>query len=257
MSTMPAPDRIDLLYERLIEFRARRRLVSFVGGALVWLALTFALLIATSLLAGLFTFAAAARTALLIAWLAVPLACAVRLCLLPLLRGYTDQELARRIEESLPDLNNSFINAVQLAGDESAASSELLRRAADEAATAAVDCDVRSAVSWSTIRRRATALLIVILASASLIVAAGGTLRHGALSILRPGRFVPRIGLVRIVSVEPGDVQGHIRGEPFSVQVTLQEAAPTECDARLFILSNDRPEIGHELIPLESGRTRF
>ena len=65
----------------------------------------------------------------------------------PLFHPRTDAEVARHIEEALPELNNALINAVHLAHDELVQQPGLVRRAIEESADTSAGTNFSKAIS--------------------------------------------------------------------------------------------------------------
>jgi hypothetical protein len=139
----------------------------------------------------------------------------------PVLRRLTDEEVARHVEQALPEIRNGLINAVQLARDDMAPSKELVDAAITETASTSARHDFRLAVSTSFLTRLGTvsAALVIVLFLFSVMFP--GRLGNALLRVLYPtDRTLPVVGSVEIVDITPSHSPVIVVfGDPLEVKV--------------------------------------
>jgi hypothetical protein len=235
------------IHDDLTAFRDQVRSTRVLAGFLTFLTvlaggvLVFSFLAGTNTLA--FLRAPLVRWTALIALIACAATTFLALVLRPLLWNPTFDALARSIEERIPDLDNAYINAVQLARERRSDSPLLLIRAMDECRSRTRQFDIASAVDKSGFKRRAIAGGIVAALLLIYMLAAPASFSAGLSMLVNPSRFVPSVGAVRIAYIKPGSVEV-IRGQDVTLDVGLRAALKTipSGRVRMIAIGGDRTE---------------
>jgi tetratricopeptide (TPR) repeat protein len=138
----------------------------------------------------------------------------------PAFKRLTDEEVARHIEEALPEVGNNLINAVQLSRDELAPSKELVDAAITETAAASAKQNLRLAVSPRLLTRLSIVGAGLLAALLLFSVLFPGRLGNALLRVVYPtDRTLPAVGSVEIVEMTPASSPvAVVFGEPLEVK---------------------------------------
>jgi len=172
------------------------RLAAVAGGPSHWLRLVQAVWMVWLMASGLY-------------WVARPLILRPR----PL-------EVAQLVETRVPGLHNGLTNSLLLARRDDLANSPWLPPIFQEILGATHDKPLAQAVRFSDLRPMGVrlAFILVPILVLALVPSLGRILRHGWSQMLHPTAFVPAVGLVRDIEVQPGDIT-LVCGQPLEVTI--------------------------------------
>ena len=213
-----------VLADRLSVVRDRWRTSRVLAGALQLAAGFSALVLLLAGAEALFHFPDGVRWALLALSLLAAGAGLALLVARPMVERIPLERVARLAETREPELGNLLIAGLQLGGDEvRPVGQDLIAATIERAAASAAALDPSVVVD----RRRRARLAQIAGASLLLLVAvfALAPARMGSAleRLLAPGRFIPQVGSVKILAVEPGDATV-VAGSDVTVTVRI---APT------------------------------
>ena len=252
----PHPD-FQAVLHALAAVDRRRRRIHLLAGTLATVALTVGVALAGCWLAASLSLQPWLRASLLGLIATTAIVSTAWWIVRPALSRHTTEQSARWIEQRLGGLENRLINAVQLAHEHAADRAPMLRAAVHEASQATGAVDPIKVVPSTRLKRWA-GLSAVVLAAAILYASlAWGHLATGLASVIHPGRFVPHLGHVEILSVEPGDATLSA-GDSLEVKVTAQLPAATQPpQTRLFVSRPDAADHSWPMQPLAEDTGRF
>lgn len=225
MATRSQPTSASRIHDDLTFLRDHQKSARILAGFLGFAAAVttgvflFAFLAGSNLLPALR--APAARWTALLVIIASSAAAFVLYVMRPLLWRPTYESLARMAEENIDGLDNSLINAVQLAKARRSSSPLLLFRAIDECLERAGRFNILAAVDRSALKKRAVFAAVVFAAAAIYFLAAPQSFAAGLSMLLSPSRFVPSVGSARIAQVSPGDAE-FLKGRPITIEAALE-----------------------------------
>ncbi len=217
----------------------------------------------------LFRLPQAMLAALFLAWAGVSLA-AFSFLIGRLRRGRrTLAATARRVELAFPELESHLINIVQFAEQDGSSADPFRQAALAQAAAAVGDFSFdRVATRESRLRRFALCMqtprdllesslvLGAILGFALVMNAIVPTWASSTRRLLHPFAFVPSVGSVKIVQVNPGDAEVLIGSAlQISVRVANPGAGTRALPATLFVRQADKPESALVMLPGENNQT--
>jgi len=237
MTTLEAYERYPEIIARLERTRSRWRAVLTGQGLATFVVMAAGSLLLVTAVAGFVAVPGWIRAVMLYGTLLTWGVGLVRSAIWPLFRDATAEQVARRIERAMPGLDNRLINAVQLAHDTHVPSPVLVNQVIRETAETLEGQDVtraidRRALAW----RSGVALgLVVLLAAYGLFWP--HRFQNAVNRIWHYNAYVPFVGRVRLVNVQPGDCSVVV-GESVTVRVTIDNPAGRMHDARLYA----RPE---------------
>jgi hypothetical protein len=132
-------------------------------------------------------------------------------------------QIARFIEQALPEVRNDLINSVLLSRDREQTSPELVELAIREAVARSGRVDIVKSISLTPLKRwgiaAGAAALLLILTS----LMAPNLMNRGMAAIFSPTQYLAQVGSVKILQVNPGDDQAFI-GEHLTVTATIDNA---------------------------------
>lgn len=258
----------EAVIERLDATRQRWWLFTLLTTGFMATCLSLGTLLAFVLCDALVTFSQTMLTLLFVTWALLTLALAFG-GMRRLLRSQRSLEAtARRIEAELPELGSHLINLVQLAGEGSEASTQrhpavgvagpeaiaFDEAAARRAAAQVGDVAMATAADRQTRRRRFLCCmqtprdmvesLVVLMVLGAIALACHVCLASwdtAASRLMRPWEFVPSVGLVKIVSVTPGDADV-ILGGSLQITATIENPEATPHQAVLFMTAEGGEE---------------
>lgn len=256
------------ILDRLDETRNRWWLFSLLCG--VVLALT------VSLAAALFAVLADAWLQLSRGWLiamsaaciAVPVLALASLIRRVLRRERSLAAAARRVELSLPELGSDLINLVQLSQSANGAPESFRQAAVAEAAARLAPARFAEAAGRETRWRRfvlglqtprdlaeQAAVLVVLVSLAGLLAAVMPQWSSSTSRLLRPWQFVPQVGKVKIVDVQPGNVEVPL-GAKLDISARIVNPRHAEHSATIFVSSGGKAETARPMLA-DEGHERF
>jgi hypothetical protein len=206
-------DQLDAVGQKYRGFLLVRGIMLFVATALV-----------VSMGAGLlgFLLREGVVTMLVLAgWLAAVLAAGAWFVLKPLLMRPRPLEVARLVETKIPDLYNGLTNSVQLAAATDLHSNPWLPAIFDEVLVATRRRSIDQAVRIADLKPLAIRLGGVMLASLLLLAIFPRPFMQGWKQLFRPTTFVPAVGRMEIVDIQPKEAT-LIAGQPLEIVVTAK-----------------------------------
>ncbi|MFW5841532.1 MAG: hypothetical protein ACOCZE_13195, partial [Planctomycetota bacterium] len=135
-------------------------------------------------------------------------------------------QMARQIEQVLPEVRNDLINAILLAEDDQQISAELVQQAIYESQSRSEQIDLRRSVSLRPLRNWSIAAGLALLAAGAFAFLQPGVLQR-ALIAARPGAYVPHRNLLVLEELTPGDATVFI-GQPVTIRATIAPPADGE-----------------------------
>ncbi len=241
MTTLQQHPALGELVDRLEGVRTRWWLVGVVTGALAAITVALLTLLAVALAAGYWPDQPPKllRWGLLLAGAASLAFAGVWLFARRLLARRNPAQTARFIEQAIPEAHNDLINSLLLARDESAGSPELVDRAIAEAVARTRSIDLARSVSLTATRRWGLAALVAALAVSAFAMLQPGRIQRGLAAVIHPGRYVPHINTLELVSLQPGDATVFAEDRVAFV-ATFRE--PVDDDVRREVVIEGRDE---------------
>jgi hypothetical protein len=133
-------------------------------------------------------------------------------------------QIARFIEQALPEIRNDLINSVLLSRDREQASPELVELAIREAALRSAKVDIVRSISMTPLKRWGIACGL----AGALMVLAGLSapqlMNRGLAAIFSPTQYLAQVGSVKILQVDPGDASAFL-GETLTITAAIDNAA--------------------------------
>ncbi len=247
------------IHDDLTAFRDATRSTAVLSGFLALVAAAAALVLAFSLAAGLgvlpFLRWPLVRWAALAVVSGTALAGLAVLVVRPFLWNPTFDALARMAEERIDDLDNAYINAVQLSRERRSESPLMLFRAVDECLARARRFDIMAAVDRRVLRRNGVAAALAVAALLAYGFLAPGSFSSGVAMLVNPSRFVPAVGAARIAYVKPGDLEV-VRGQEVTVDVGLERALKAAPSGWVTVVTEGADEARKELLALSPTQLR-
>jgi hypothetical protein len=143
----------------------------------------------------------------------------------PLLFRPRPLEMARLVEGRIDGLCNGLTNSLLLSRADDLAGSPFLPSIFREIAVMLADRPVAAAIRWSDLRVRAIWLGAIALPFAVAAVAMPAKVAHGWAQMFRPGAFVPAIGSMHLINVDPGDTS-RVSGQPLEIAIDAAGILP-------------------------------
>ena len=171
----------------------------------------------------------------------------------PILTPKREREVARHIEEGLPELQNLLINAVQLVHDRAAQSDDLVASAIEESARETNSLDFRKAVSLRALRRKALLCAVTAAFLVGFAFLSPGRFGNALERVLFPTRLIPALGRAKIVEVRPGDCSILV-GQGVSFEILADHDEEFQPKASLTYQHDGSPERVIELAYLGAER---
>jgi hypothetical protein len=163
-------------------------------------------------------------------WIATLAAALVVWLLRPLLMRPRPLEVARLIESRIEGMNNGLTNTLLLARAADLVDSPWLGQIFAEVASESSRKPLNSAVRLSDLRPKVLRLGLALLPFIVVAVLFPSALAQGWQQMFRPAAFVPSMGMMRIISVDPGDAT-RVLGQP--LEITLLASGPRRPDATI------------------------
>lgn len=215
------PEEFSPIASNLETLGAKFRLAEIMGGAARFAAVTFPAITLALFFVGYFALPTWLNIALGLLALAAIVLAYFRWVHVPLWRRPTYGQIARWIEEHAPqanvELHNELINAVLLADEYQKTSDAIAKRemagrrspwipqVLREIERKLGTLDLAQTVPWRLQQRRWLFAGVVLLACLLLVLLSPASFSHAFAVYARPNQFVPRVGAVKILKVEPGN----------------------------------------------------
>ncbi|MGH7213252.1 MAG: hypothetical protein ACREIT_00505 [Tepidisphaeraceae bacterium] len=230
MSQLSRPANYLLIEDQLDAVGQKYRVQVLVRGAILWVA--FAVL--SSLVAGLaahFTGQGTGAMIVLAMWLAWLVVSAAVWVLRPLLMHPQPVEVARLVESKLPGLHNGLTNSVLLARSSDLRENPWLPVIFDEILVQTRKKSLDEAVKLAELTPLAKRLSFAIVPAILIALIFPGPFVHGWKQMFAPSKFVPVVGSMAILDVQPRNAT-LVMGQPLEISITAQ--GPDQPNARIF-----------------------
>jgi hypothetical protein len=215
MTQIAANPAYSMIEDRLDAIGQRYRIQQLVRGIVLWLG--WAIIISVlAAFAAHFLREGTRTKAVTVVWGAWLLASAILWLLRPLLLRPKIVEMARLVEKRVPGLHNGLTNSVLLATADDLSASPFLPSIFDEILSSTREQPLDSAVKWSDLNPLIGRLAIAAVPAMILAGIFSTQFAHGWQQMLAPSRFVPQVGAMQIVDVQPGDVT-LVLGQPLEI----------------------------------------
>ena len=221
---------------RIGAVRRRYRLRLLVRGLMLWLAWAYVTWVAAAFAAH---FLGQGPPVIVIAglWIAWVAFSALFWIAIPLFKPLRPVQIARLIEQKFADLNNGLTNSLLLARSADLQTNPFVPRIYDEVLHDIQDKPLKNAVRFWNLRHLAINLLIWILGAIIVAQLFGVEFRHGWNQMLAPNRFIPQVGTVQILSVQPGNVT-LVAGQDLQIVVKASAPRTPPPQGRLIVENN-------------------
>ena len=156
----------------------------------------------------------------------------------PLVRDWSEEEVAVHIERKYPQLDNELINAVQLGVDRRVVSTGMVQALIAQAARDIEGYSLRQAVETKRARWLAVAAFLSFAVLAVWAATSFDRFSNALQRLILPGRDIAAIGKVRIVDIQPKDTRIH-SGTDLEVMVTTQGGPADGVEASLSFSYED------------------
>ncbi len=167
-----------------------------------------------------------------------------------LMWNQNEAQIARFVEQAMPELRNDLINSVLLADDSSQASEELVQQAINEAARRSRNVDVTQSISLVGLKRWGISAAVSVALLVAFAAFSGDRFSRGLMG-MTPGAYLQTVNNIELLSLTPGDIK-IFAGTQIDVVADIRnnEEAPLKAD--LIIKGADsRPMIA------SPGNARF
>jgi len=143
-------------------------------------------------------------------------------------------QVARFVEQALPEVRNDLINTVLLSRDRSQVSPELVQMAIHEAARRAERLDLTKSVSLKSLGRwgivgGALALVLTVFG-----IFQGGHLKRGLAAVLSPRAYVAPVNTIQLIDLSPKDTT-IFRGESVTIMAKVRNDDRAPLQAQLIV----------------------
>ena len=209
------------------------RTIHILERVLLFVAGLFAVVFAFTMVEAWLHLSAAVRWPMFGALVAYLVLGAIFLIFKPLMRDWSDEEVAVHIERKYPELDNELINAVQLGVDKRVMSPGMVEALIAQTAGHLAEYPVRKAVDTQRARRLAILATLSVVALAVWAVTSFARFSNALQRLILPGSDIAAIGRVRIVEVKPGDTSV-LKGSDLEVEV-VTDGGPTEAVDASFL----------------------
>ena len=207
------------IHSLLDEARQYRKRLLIGEKLAAYVALIAGLVLVCTLSGGFWEFSIAARWIMLSGLAGAVVLGGFLWVFVPVRTRWNREQMARRVEERFPEINNDLINSVQLGAAPEAHSREFLLRLLDSAAKALSTYNFGEAFSPLRLKRLAAVAGAIVLVLCVYAGLAPERFRNGLTQLLRPGALVAVGGLPQFV-VEPGD-SSVFHGEDLTLRAAI------------------------------------
>ena len=173
----------------------------------------------------------------------------------PLLFRPRPLEMARLVESRVSGLCNGLTNSLLLARADDLADSPFLPSIFREIAGLLDMHPVSAAIRWSDLRARAIWLAAITLPFVVAAIVMPAKIAHGWQQMFQPGSFVPSVGSMHIISVDPGDTS-RVSGQPLEIAVDAAGILPAP-QARLIFDSVIETQVLSPVLQSDGQTSRY
>ena len=235
MATLRRPEysRYSDLLESVYRTRDWWRTVYILEHVLLFVGVLFAAVFALTLVEAYAHLSPAMRWPLCIGLFGYLVVGGALLIFKPLVRDWTEEEVAVHIEKKYPELNNELINAVQLGTDTRVTSTGMVEALIAQTARDIEGYSLRQAVETRRARWLAALATVAFVALAVWAALSFDRFSNALQRLILPGRDIAAIGRVRIVDIQPKDTRIH-SGNDLEVVVKTLGGPSDDVEASLF-----------------------
>ena len=259
MTTLNHYEGVNDILRRLDAVEVHRRALSLLSGLAAMAALVTGGLLVAAASAGYWP----NQPPVVLRWMLLAALCLVWAAglvvfILPGLSGRRNPaQIARFIEQAMPEMRNDLISSVLLARDAAQASPVLVQQVIREALRGVRREDLRRSVSRRPLARRLAVALVCGALLATFVWFQGAAFRRGLLAVISPGGFVPVLGTVELVDLTPGDARVFV-GESVTVTARVRNDAGQKLTGQMIFDGADAPKNmlsagGHSTFTLPFG----
>ncbi len=241
MTTLPRYNEFEQILSRLDDVRARRWMLNVLAGSAAAVTIIAAVLLTATVLLGYWS----GQPPQALRWIALSMLAASAVGSLawfvarPFVLRENPAQVARYVEQGIPQVRNDLINSVLLADDTRQSSPELVRMAIGESLRRTRNVDLNKSIPLAPLKRWAAAAGAAILLLGGFIFLQPGPFRRGLSGIL-PWRYVPTGGSVELVGISPGDTT-RFAGEPLTISATIRNDEGLRPAGRVLVKGRDKP----------------
>ncbi len=146
-------------------------------------------------------------------------------------------QIARFIEEAMPEIRNDLINTVLLSRNRNQVSPEMVELAIREAVARTRRLDIVKSISLKNLMHWGIAAGAAIVLMIAVNYAFPAAMKRGWTAIFSPAQYLPQKGTVEILSVTPGDTSAFI-GDHLKITATIKTGKPLTAE---IIIDGDSP----------------
>ncbi len=147
-------------------------------------------------------------------------------------------QTARLVEEATDGLDNSLINAIQLADDPQQVSGSLVRGVIRETLSRTAEVPMVSAVNTGPMKRWGISACIAVLVLCVFALLQGPRLARGISAVFAPARYVREIPTVQLASpIKPGDATRFV-GEQLNIVAKIENPQRQRYETRIVFHCN-------------------
>ncbi len=226
---------VDEILQRLEAVRSRRWGLNLLTACLAVVTIVAGVITASSLITGFWP----GQPPAMLRWVLLAVVCGALVGSLAmyvvraLMWNQNEAQVARFVEQALPELRNDLINSVLLAGDNTQASEELVQQAIHEAARRARNVDVNRSISMTAIKRWGIAAGVAVTLLAAFAAASPDRFSRGLMG-MTPGTYLPTVNALELLSLTPGDIK-IFAGAPVDVVAEIRNADERALKADVII----------------------
>ena len=246
-----------LIEDQLDAIGQKYRAMRILRGAALWVTLALATSVLTALGAH-FAGAGAVASTIFAAWLAVLVGSFAWWILRPLLFRPRAVEVARLVETRVDGLHNGLTNSVLLAQAADLQDSPWLGAIYEEILGTLRDKPVNAAVALRDLRNDFVRLAIAVILVGVLlgIGPVRGSMFQGFRQMLAPTKFVPKLGKVVLVEVQPKEIT-LVTGQPLEITVLAEDPDKGEPMGKLVFEKGLLPAADLTPSPNDIGQLRY
>ncbi|MFB3890389.1 MAG: hypothetical protein ACE15C_00045 [Phycisphaerae bacterium] len=248
MTTLEAHGGVEAIFQRLDAVRSRRWILRLAAGCLAAGTFIIGVVIVAAALAGYWADLCAIfggqrpdqpptalRWCLLVGMAAIAAGALAWFIGRTLLWRQNPAQVARFIEQNLPELRNDLINSVLLAADRQQISPELVEMAIREAKARADRVDLNRSISMRSMRRWGIAAGVAAVCLAAFVALQPQAFTSGLMAVLRPNDFVRVPNRIELLKYSPEDGATIFAGDAVTITAGIRNDAATPYEAKVII----------------------
>jgi len=241
MTTLERFKGLDEILRKLSAISLRRKFIALLTGLLAVAAIGIGSIIVNGLALGYWPDQppAGLRWVLLIATALLWIAAIAWFLVRNAARRLNPAQSARLVEQAMPQTRNNLINSILLSRDRSQVSPELVQQAIHEATRETRRVDLNESISMTKLQRWGIAAAVGAVLLAGFGTFQGGPLTRGLMAMV-PGSYVPLIGNIELLELQPGD-KTIFAGETVTVFARIQNDQARDLSAMLVIDGVENP----------------